>query len=477
MRHAEEAKNAVDSASEASNLSCQKGSRLSSSTASSSQVIFSGAAQGMEGETFAERKLRWQVDSLLKVLKGRGLAPGESVQEKRKPEEDTSSQKENREEGDTNLKDRQGKRIRSVETEKLREVLERRRQEAEHAEQELHRERVKGRELAALLAGAVAEDRRSKEKMCGLEKIVESLKEMSKRKQPAEKGLKDDCAKTGAEFSEAQKKQRQKIEELEIELSEEKKISAVFKKEISCFNRSENDLLAEIDAATEGYEQSRREVAHLKQEKLRKDGELSEALSRQRVLEERLRMASEVGPLLDAREKSVSEKEATLERRKRECDEKIEKQRQQELDREERRREKDVLLEEVLVKIKEETSRRDEAERRVSEECSRSSKAEQTLLDNAREIRRLREEVEISSAVLEADNRGGYLKDTREQLVLYRQIVRCSVCEERDKDTVILRCCHVFCSSCVDDRVKRRQRKCPACGESFGVNDVKRIYL
>ena len=55
--------------------------------------------------------------------------------------------------------------------------------------------------------------------------------------------------------------------------------------------------------------------------------------------------------------------------------------------------------------------------------------------------------------------------------------IKCSVCKLNDKNTVITRCYHVFCESCVKTRMDTRQRKCPSCGDAFGVNDVQRIFL
>jgi len=55
--------------------------------------------------------------------------------------------------------------------------------------------------------------------------------------------------------------------------------------------------------------------------------------------------------------------------------------------------------------------------------------------------------------------------------------VKCSVCKRNDKDVVIARCFHCFCESCIKARLDTRQRKCPTCGETFGKDDVQKIYL
>ena len=56
-------------------------------------------------------------------------------------------------------------------------------------------------------------------------------------------------------------------------------------------------------------------------------------------------------------------------------------------------------------------------------------------------------------------------------------MVKCKVCYDRFKDTIITRCCHMFCKACVEQNLKDRHRKCPACGIPFGQADVRSIYL
>lgn len=58
-----------------------------------------------------------------------------------------------------------------------------------------------------------------------------------------------------------------------------------------------------------------------------------------------------------------------------------------------------------------------------------------------------------------------------------RNMLKCSVCESRFKNTVIVRCGHLFCDECVEGSLRSRNRKCPACKERFGQDDVRRVYL
>ena len=55
--------------------------------------------------------------------------------------------------------------------------------------------------------------------------------------------------------------------------------------------------------------------------------------------------------------------------------------------------------------------------------------------------------------------------------------VNCPVCNVRDKKCILLRCRHMFCKNCVDENIKNRSRKCPACGIRFDTKDVGDIWL
>lgn len=59
----------------------------------------------------------------------------------------------------------------------------------------------------------------------------------------------------------------------------------------------------------------------------------------------------------------------------------------------------------------------------------------------------------------------------------YQRKLRCQCCNDREKNTVISRCWHVFCKECVENNMKYRSRKCPACMQPFGYNDVHELYM
>jgi len=64
-----------------------------------------------------------------------------------------------------------------------------------------------------------------------------------------------------------------------------------------------------------------------------------------------------------------------------------------------------------------------------------------------------------------------------EELALTKKILQCPVCKDRKKDTVITRCFHVFCGTCIKRNLAIRHRKCPGCAKPFGEKDVQSLYL
>ena len=62
-------------------------------------------------------------------------------------------------------------------------------------------------------------------------------------------------------------------------------------------------------------------------------------------------------------------------------------------------------------------------------------------------------------------------------LDLYKKALRCSVCDHRRKDCVLIGCGHLFCKVCLEANLKVRNKKCPICGELYSSNDIKTIFF
>lgn len=68
-------------------------------------------------------------------------------------------------------------------------------------------------------------------------------------------------------------------------------------------------------------------------------------------------------------------------------------------------------------------------------------------------------------------------QDDVDMLDMTLNMLKCSVCKDRFKSVAITRCYHLFCRECIEESLRNRSRKCPACGEKFGADDVANVFF
>lgn len=93
---------------------------------------------------------------------------------------------------------------------------------------------------------------------------------------------------------------------------------------------------------------------------------------------------------------------------------------------------------------------------------------------------KLEEELrELNSKVAKLTSETGEaaIKKLQDEINACKTILKCSICNDHPKEVVIVKCYHLFCSSCIQQRIERRNRKCPACGTAFGQNDVRCVKI
>lgn len=102
-------------------------------------------------------------------------------------------------------------------------------------------------------------------------------------------------------------------------------------------------------------------------------------------------------------------------------------------------------------------------------------------LDEQRELSKLKrtkkDKVPSSSSSSSNAAKGSMGQDEMDMLDMALGMLRCSVCKDRFKSVAIKKCFHLFCKECIDENLRNRSRKCPACGEKFGQDDVTPIYF
>jgi len=61
------------------------------------------------------------------------------------------------------------------------------------------------------------------------------------------------------------------------------------------------------------------------------------------------------------------------------------------------------------------------------------------------------------------------------QLEIAQGKLICSLCTHKPKDTIITKCLHMFCRSCINNHFLSRNRRCPQCKCAFGRDDMKDV--
>lgn len=122
-------------------------------------------------------------------------------------------------------------------------------------------------------------------------------------------------------------------------------------------------------------------------------------------------------------------------------------------------------------------------ESQLKVERSRLEVAELNIeLENERyKKKRIEEELEVlarKATRLSAHSEGSsLLEKLQQEITEYKEILKCRICHDRQKEVVITKCYHLFCATCIQRTLESRQRRCPICAASFGPNDVKNVYI
>lgn len=116
-------------------------------------------------------------------------------------------------------------------------------------------------------------------------------------------------------------------------------------------------------------------------------------------------------------------------------------------------------------------------------ESTRLQEEKQKMMESLAVAKREAAEATTVTQRLAQQTGGGALPSgfTAEQLNTQVSVLKsrlaCPVCNHRDKKCILLRCRHMFCKQCIDENIKNRSRKCPACGVRFDTKDVADVWL
>ncbi|KAI9511166.1 BRE1 E3 ubiquitin ligase-domain-containing protein [Russula earlei] len=102
------------------------------------------------------------------------------------------------------------------------------------------------------------------------------------------------------------------------------------------------------------------------------------------------------------------------------------------------------------------------------------------------ELRKTQEALSVANLTLERHRKAGENKPiplSHKEVQLQKEvdkcmsILKCSTCKQNMRSTVLTKCLHTFCKSCIDMRISTRQRKCPACNLGFAQSEVQQLYF
>ncbi|GAQ80697.1 E3 ubiquitin ligase involved in syntaxin degradation [Klebsormidium nitens] len=123
----------------------------------------------------------------------------------------------------------------------------------------------------------------------------------------------------------------------------------------------------------------------------------------------------------------------------------------------------------------------EQAEKVKSERAIQLEAAEKELADERFKRKRVEEDLERERSkcarLAKHQDRGTDSEALNQEIRTYRSMLKCKICDTRQKSVVITKCYHTFCQQCITSRIENRIRKCPSCQLQFGVNDVHEFFL
>ncbi|KZT72126.1 hypothetical protein DAEQUDRAFT_705813 [Daedalea quercina L-15889] len=110
----------------------------------------------------------------------------------------------------------------------------------------------------------------------------------------------------------------------------------------------------------------------------------------------------------------------------------------------------------------------------LSRERAQLLSAEEAAWKAKKEAERQAAKYKLTSQNANSSTREAQLQKEVDQCM---SILKCSTCKQNMRNTVITKCMHSFCKSCVETRIQTRQRKCPACNLPFSQGEVQTLFF
>lgn len=243
-----------------------------------------------------------------------------------------------------------------------------------------------------------------------------------------------------------------------------------FSKEIE-MNDIESVLMDEIDNITSAYDRIKNTNSELEKNLISSNSKISELINENMSYKNRISLLEDSKVFLERERKRLEEWKSTLAEETRMFQEKA-----SEVENSINEKDRKIIDYKLLLTNLQANHKILEDELNNSNSNYRIIKREFEALKA--EFLTLRTEHESNKKLCDL-LRGLNSSDTEliEDLERYKKVIRCSLCDTNIKNCVLVKCSHTFCDSCIENRLKARQRKCPVCQSEFNSNDIKKIYL
>lgn len=141
------------------------------------------------------------------------------------------------------------------------------------------------------------------------------------------------------------------------------------------------------------------------------------------------------------------------------------------------------IADEATVTARTATAEMEEMKKERDEYMARAEASAVEVEENRFAVKRLTEENAILKKKLKeletsSNANGKSAPDARDEIIDdMKRKLNCSVVTNLIKDVVLTRCGHLFSKKCTDDLIATRNRKCPMCGRTFGLDDILPVYF
>jgi len=323
----------------------------------------------------------------------------------------------------------------------------------------------------------------------------EVLNDYKERKRKAEQGKVDQYEKNQVSSNEKETEENSQSEIINIRKEMNAKVSKYERQirdltdALESQKEESEGLIGEIGGIEKGFEDLQQQNARLAGQLGEKEDSLTQLVSEQIKIKQLLSLLKDEKELLISKISATEDKCGKQEELNFKYDGKLKSQQDFIRKATDESRAHAALVEGLKRSARENSQSNSELklqlekyEKEIQGQRQRAEEKAVSAEKHKQQCHKLEEEISLlKRRVDQQPKKGGHSSTSdnlmEEELKHVKFRLRCSVCNDREKSAIILRCYHIFCRICIEKNLEVRSRKCPACGKSFAESDVRDIYL